>query len=481
MKINKKTKLFSALATASTIALASTAVPQAYADNGEENQDTGIYWGNSHLNEGSYKMYTGENDLDAFGVDPGLSYPKQDGCTVYSDGDRTTLSQLIEDYESESGEEFSNRYKNQILASLYLGKMSLYGESALEDGLGSIGDAGDSSIVGDILLELIGNSFIMPDGAGPDEMAAAASSTIKESFVEGGISNGEGYDAPDEITTGTPTWESKALIKNLARIMTFAEDWNLNDTPIIENIVAPIVDVEVPVRTPEGDDSGKQRMIALNDIQLPSNLPGLSNLSLPAEPSDCTEYDDEDEDNNNDDGGNSTPPPSEENTNPEIRTSAEGSTGNTIESGTTVNDTVSYSGLESGNGYRLEARLMCKETGEDTGASKEHEFTASSASGEVTVEDIAVEDPDCLEQVVFQNLYDEEGYLVASHEDIQDNSQTVGGGTTGKKKKSSGEGMVTEVPSSPQTSQQQAQPERKIISNMPSGEGSSLGSTIFNR
>jgi len=113
---------------------------------------------------------------------------------------------------------------------------------------------------------------------------------------------------------------------------------------------------------------------------------------------------------------------------PEIRTQAESSTGNVIQSGTTVTDKVSYSGLEPGKSYRLEARLMCKQDGSDTGATQSKTFTAEDTDGEVSVDNIAVTNPDCTEQVVFEKLYDEEtGELVAVHEDITDEAQTVGG------------------------------------------------------
>lgn len=137
---------------------------------------------------------------------------------------------------------------------------------------------------------------------------------------------------------------------------------------------------------------------------------------------------------------------------PEIRTQAESSTGNLIQTGTTVTDTVSYTGLEPGKSYRLEARLMCKEDGTDTGASQSKTFTAEETDGTVNVENIAVTNPDCTEQVVFERLYDEEtGELVAVHEDITDAAQTVGGPRSEmlkkkKKKVAPAEEKVTPTP-----------------------------------
>ena len=120
---------------------------------------------------------------------------------------------------------------------------------------------------------------------------------------------------------------------------------------------------------------------------------------------------------------------------PEIRTSASSSTGNYIQSGTTVTDNVTYRGLIPGKEYRLEARLICKATGADTGASQSVSFIPQTAEGVQPVANIAVTDPDCFEQVAFEKLYDDQGVLVAFHEDINDASQTVGGPQAIAKKK----------------------------------------------
>lgn len=172
---------------------------------------------------------------------------------------------------------------------------------------------------------------------------------------------------------------------------------------------------------------------------------------------------------------------------PEIRTSAEGSTGNKIESGTKITDTVSYTGLEPGKHYRLEAKLMCKKDGSDTGAIQTKEFTADKENGQAKVEDIAVTNPDCNEQVAFEKLYDDNGYLVASHEDITDEAQTVGGETEGKKKTPQNKPAPRPTAignGNPQPAPQQPAPQpapRQVIKSVPSGQGTIEGSTIFNR
>ena len=95
---------------------------------------------------------------------------------------------------------------------------------------------------------------------------------------------------------------------------------------------------------------------------------------------------------------------------------------------------------------------MCKEDGTDTGASQSKTFTAEETDGTVNVENIAVTNPDCTEQVVFERLYDEEtGELVAVHEDITDAAQTVGGPRSEmlkkkKKKVAPAEEKVTPTP-----------------------------------
>lgn len=199
--------------------------------------------------------------------------------------------------------------------------------------------------------------------------------------------------------------------------------------------------------------------------------------------------------------------------NPEIRTMAESSTGNVIQTGTTINDTVSYTGLEPGKTYRLEARLVCKADGVDTGASQSITFTPETTDGEVVVQGIQVTNPDCTEQVVFERLYDDEtGELVAVHEDITDAAQTVGGPREEIQKKKKKVAPVDEpvedapepekeviVPNIHQEqNQQQTAPgapapaggmggggsspaPRQVISAVPSGGAESFGSSAFNR
>ena len=161
---------------------------------------------------------------------------------------------------------------------------------------------------------------------------------------------------------------------------------------------------------------------------------------------------------------------------------------------------------------------MCKATGEDTGAVANHEFTPDQENGQTVVQGIEVTNPDCLEQVVFEKLYDDKGLLVASHEDINDAAQTFGGEQPAKKKKK------TPTPEKP-APKPQPKPEapmavanadanadsapapaplgaapasgggggaggaggagggapRQVIGSVPSGDYSVTGSTLFNR
>lgn len=168
---------------------------------------------------------------------------------------------------------------------------------------------------------------------------------------------------------------------------------------------------------------------------------------------------------------------------PEIRTLADSNTGDLIQSGTTINDQVSFSGLEVGKEYRLEARLMDKSTGADTGALQVKNFKPEKSAGTVTVENIAVTNPDAMEQVVFERLFDAQtNELIALHEDINDAAQTVGGpqdeilAKYGKKKK-----KKVAPKTAPAPAPQQAPAPRQAIGSVPSGEFSVFGSTIFNR
>ena len=193
---------------------------------------------------------------------------------------------------------------------------------------------------------------------------------------------------------------------------------------------------------------------------------------------------------------------------PDISTTAESSTGNNIQTGTTVNDTVRFQGLTPGKNYRLEARLMCKADGSDTGAVANHEFTPEQENGQTVVQNIEVTNPDCFKQVVFEKLYDDKGFLVASHEDINDAAQTFGGDQPAKKKKKT---PVAEKPApkpakpvknpapiamanaeahpAPAPAPQgigggggaPAPAPRQVIGSVPSGDFTNNGSTLFTR
>lgn len=175
-----------------------------------------------------------------------------------------------------------------------------------------------------------------------------------------------------------------------------------------------------------------------------------------------------------------------------IRTSADSNTGDYIQTGTIISDTVTYTGLTPGKEYRLEARLQCKETNTDTGASATHTFTPDEADGTTVVEGISVLDSDCSEQVVYEKLYDNEtDDLVAAHEDLEDQAQTIGGSGSLGKKKNDDYDKKTPTPTQEQgqgggqhpapTSAPQESAPRQVIDDMPSGESSGIGSTLFTR
>ena len=95
-------------------------------------------------------------------------------------------------------------------------------------------------------------------------------------------------------------------------------------------------------------------------------------------------------------------------------------------------DTVSYSGLTSGETHTLYGKLMDRETGAALLDAKGNEitaqttFTASSTCGSVTVEfSFDATGMEGITTVVFETLYDSDGEWVASHEDLEDEGQTV--------------------------------------------------------
>ena len=152
---------------------------------------------------------------------------------------------------------------------------------------------------------------------------------------------------------------------------------------------------------------------------------------------------------------------------------------------------------------------MCKATGADTGAVQTHEFTPGVSEGNEVVSGIAVTDPDCSEQVVFEKLYEmEDGtpYLVASHEDINDAAQTFGGEKSAKKKKKkeapAPEKKEAPAPNGPIAAAKSdaeggdaapaapggvgggapaAPAPRQVINSVPTGNTGSFGKDIFNK
>ena len=99
---------------------------------------------------------------------------------------------------------------------------------------------------------------------------------------------------------------------------------------------------------------------------------------------------------------------------------------NTIEKGSVVTDTVSYTGLTPGKEYTLAGELMCTETGESTGATASARFTPENPDGRVQLQIPVNNDAlDCEIQTVFETLY-LDGKVVAEHKDINDDAQTVG-------------------------------------------------------
>lgn len=119
----------------------------------------------------------------------------------------------------------------------------------------------------------------------------------------------------------------------------------------------------------------------------------------------------------------------------ELKTKASGENGTHEQqvSGTvTLKDTISYSNVNVGEEYVVKGILMNKETGEalkDADGKEitaEATFTAEKADGEIEVEfTLNATDLAGIQTVVFENLYLTDGTLIASHEDLNDEDQTI--------------------------------------------------------
>ena len=96
-----------------------------------------------------------------------------------------------------------------------------------------------------------------------------------------------------------------------------------------------------------------------------------------------------------------------------------------------IDDQVFYTGLDQGEPHRLEGVLMDPETGEPLLVDGEAveaglEFTPAEASGFAVVSfELDASSLEGRSTVAFERLYDAEGNLVASHEDLGDEGQTV--------------------------------------------------------
>ncbi|MGV0360304.1 VaFE repeat-containing surface-anchored protein [Corynebacterium mastitidis] len=116
--------------------------------------------------------------------------------------------------------------------------------------------------------------------------------------------------------------------------------------------------------------------------------------------------------------------PSDSAPEPKITTDAMIEDQGALVAGATVVDTVSFENLVPGKKYELSAELMCKASGESTGATAKVTFLARVADGQINVP-VSVTDGDCSEQVVFETLRNADGEVVAVHHDINDEAQTV--------------------------------------------------------
>ncbi len=143
---------------------------------------------------------------------------------------------------------------------------------------------------------------------------------------------------------------------------------------------------------------------------------------------------------------------------PEIHTSAtdkaDGDKEVAYASDVTVVDTVTYTSLTVGETYKVTGTLMDKETGkaiqvDGKDLTAETELTAETTDGTVEVAfTFNTTDLDGHSLVVFETLTDANGNIVASHEDIEDEGQTV---TVSKKPETPTETPKEDTPTTPGT------------------------------
>ena len=115
---------------------------------------------------------------------------------------------------------------------------------------------------------------------------------------------------------------------------------------------------------------------------------------------------------------------------PKIATTASdkrtGSHTMTLGTASVLVDTIDYTGLTPGKEYVMRGTVMDRATGESIGVTAEATFTAEAADGQTTLE-FRVDTTNLHGHtlVVFEQLLDIEGNLIAVHEDLGDAAQTV--------------------------------------------------------
>lgn len=313
---------------------------------------------------GTYQTPTADGDQEGWCIDPGLLEPKANGNTA-------PYGEPVE-WDAPNAQQ-----KTQLIAALTLGEAASKAKAA---GVDSVDIPGIDKIVGTANIDVLG---------------AAVSGVVHKIGFDADPQPGANWD-PAVLDP-----ESRAVYDN---ILQFAD-------------MVPGLNTEVPlmIREPADADAGHQRMLLIGDVELPEipkiEIPEieLPKLTLPDIEIPRIELPE-------------APAPA-----PEISTTATSSTGDIIKEGTTVVDTVAYRNLIPGEEYTLEASMMCKETSQVAAGTATKTFTPEEANGTIDVGPISLGDVDCFEQVVFEELRDSTGAVVAEHKDINDPAQTVGG------------------------------------------------------
>lgn len=326
-----------------------------------------------------------------------LAQTADDPSTGNGQGDTTAWSGTYNTPLASGGEEegycidFGKAYPKQI-------EGNTYGEAHPWDALNGNAEAKDK-LLGALMIDKTIRTGTVPqyisDALGTNDAKAIFAAVS-------GVAHAIGSQVDPATGAGAKPWNADSLPTPEARA---AFDKMMQGS--IEGL-PDTAGIDVQIREPSQD---AQRMLVVKDVPLPE--PEVEDTPEETTTPEITTPE------------TTEPEPQPEENNPSIKTAARIEGSNVIQQGATVVDRVTYNGLATGENYTLEAELMCKATGQSTGAKATQNFTPSAANGMQDV-NIPVTDANCAEQVAFETLKNSSGSTVAEHKDINDRAQTVG-------------------------------------------------------